>query len=123
MRNYVMRYSEDTIYICGSGKTAETNPITQTQSLLVISLVIRKSDGMVLSAKLNSSCRNTSDFVASVLEGRNFYDIDEIIRALQTRYFGTSRKTITIALRDAYDKLGSRARSFYPDLPPCRGRN
>ena len=49
-----MRYSEDTIYICGSGKTAETNPITQTQSLLVISLVIRKSDGMVLSAELLS---------------------------------------------------------------------
>ncbi|MBQ7795907.1 MAG: DUF3870 domain-containing protein [Lachnospiraceae bacterium] len=115
-----MRYKDNTIYICGSGKTADANPISRINNLLTITLILEKESGMILSAEMNSVCQNTSDFLASILEGESFYELDFLIEKISSRYFGTSRKTIVAALKDAYDKLGQRAQKYHPDIPPCK---
>jgi hypothetical protein len=91
---------------CGLSKAASQNPITRVHQSLIGSFVADPQSGLIHDVQFNTICRITSDFIASQLLGMSLYtDLDEMISRIQNRYFGDSRRAITVILRDAAAKL------------------
>ena len=94
------------VCVVGLSKAASQNPITRVHQSVIGSFVADPQSGLIYDVQFNTICRITSDFIASQLLGMSLYtDLDEMVSRIQNRYFGDSRRAITVILRDAAAKL------------------
>lgn len=70
------------------------------------SFIVDPSSGLVYDVQFDTVCQITSDFLASLLIGLSLHtDLEEMISRVQSRYFGDSRRAITVILRDVAARL------------------
>ncbi|YCA44138.1 DUF3870 domain-containing protein [Bacillus sp. JZ8] len=100
-------FKNDTVYIIGDAKTSSNNPITQKYNAFFIALVVERSTGMIIDADCSATVPLTSAFVKSVLIYKNIQDYEELCAEIQNRYFGSSQKALTVALKNALIKYNS----------------
>lgn len=102
------RFPPGAVCVVGLSKAASQNPITRVHQSLIGSFVADPQSGLIYDVQFNTICRITSDFIASQLLGMSMSlhtDLDEMVSRIQNRYFGDSRRAITVILRDAAAKL------------------
>lgn len=100
------RFPPGAVCVVGLSKAASQNPITRVHQSVIGSFVADPQSGLIYDVQFNTICRITSDFIASQLLGMSLYtDLDEMVSRIQNRYFGDSRRAITVILRDAAAKL------------------
>ena len=89
------------ICVVGLAKVANQNPIHSVHRALAGSFIVDPSSGLVYDVQFDTVCQITSDFLASLLIGLSLHtDLEEMISRVQSRYFGDSRRAITVILRD-----------------------
>ena len=88
------------ICVVGLAKVANQNPIHSVHRALAGSFIVDPSSGLVYDVQFDS------DFLASLLIGLSLHtDLEEMISRVQSRYFGDSRRAITVILRDVAARL------------------
>lgn len=104
-RVYV-RFPSGAICVVGLAKVANQNPIHSVHRALAGSFIVDPSSGLVYDVQFDTVCQITSDFLASLLIGLSLHtDLEEMISRVQSRYFGDSRRAITVILRDVAARL------------------
>lgn len=94
------------ICVVGLAKVANQNPIHSVHRALAGSFIVDPSSGLVYDVQFDTVCQITSDFLASLLIGLSLHtDLEEMISRVQSRYFGDSRRAITVILRDVAARL------------------
>lgn len=94
------------ICVVGLAKVANQNPIHSVHRVLAGSFIVDPASGLVYDVQFDTVCRITSDFLASLLTGLSLHtDLEEMISRVQSRYFGDSRRAITVILRDVAARL------------------
>lgn len=103
-RVYV-RFPFGAICVVGLAKVANQNPIHSVHRALAGSLSWTPP-AAVYDVQFDTVCQITSDFLASLLIGLSLHtDLEEMISRVQSRYFGDSRRAITVILRDVAARL------------------
>lgn len=97
-------YGSDTIYIIGDAKAPTNNPITQKYNAFFIGLVIERTSGKIVDADCSSTIDITSQFVRSLFLNDLIKNEKSIIEKIETRYFGSSQKGLTVAYKNALKK-------------------
>ena len=83
--------------------------------LLLLVLILDRDSGRILDAECNIILGINSDYIASLLVGRNFYqELDEIILSIQQQYFGPGQRALIVCLKDAYSKMRARSPRSLP---------
>ena len=91
---YMSDFPSGAICVVGLAKVANQNPIHSVHRALVYDV------------QFDTVCQITSDFLASLLIGLSLHtDLEEMISRVQSRYFGDSRRAITVILRDVAARL------------------
>lgn len=112
------RYGPNTILAAGMSRALNTALNSAESELLLLVLILDRDSGRILDAECNIILGINSDYIASLLVGRNFYqELDEIILSIQQQYFGPGQRALIVCLKDAYSKM--RARSPVP----CRSES
>lgn len=100
-----MLYSKNTIYIIGNSKTQQNNPITQMYGMFFIGFVVDNDTSYIIDTGASGTVQTTSDFIKSIFVGLKMdTPIEEITREIESRYFGSSKKAIIVAFKDAQKK-------------------
>lgn len=100
-----MKYTENSVYICGTARINESSVINHVYKKYFISMVIDKDTNMILDAQCNSILRITSDFVSDLLIDKNIvHDFDDILLNISKRYFGLSQKAIIVSVKDIHNQ-------------------
>lgn len=98
-------YDKDTVYIIGHGKTNKDNAITEMFKIFFIGFVIDTKSDEVVDLSCSATIPTTSKFIASLFLGKRFDRYyEEIEMEIKRRYFGSSKKAIIIAYKDALKK-------------------
>ena len=97
------------ICVVGLAKVANQNPIHSVHRALAGSFIVDPSSGLVYDVQFDTVCQITSDFLA-FLDCQPYppdlhTDREEMISRVQIRYFGDSRRAITVILRDVAARL------------------
>ena len=81
----------------------------------LVDLILDRDSGRILDAECNIILGINSDYIASLLVGRNFYqELDEIILSIQQQYFGPGQRALIVCLKDAYSKMRARSPRSLP---------
>lgn len=94
-------FQQNTIYIVGESKAASNNPITQQFNCFFIGLVIDGDTHEIVDVECSTTISLTSKFIHSMLKGKSILQPDELEKEIEQRYFGSSQKALTVALRNA----------------------
>lgn len=97
-------YSKDTIYIIGDSKTASNNPIMQKFNAFFIGLVVDRTTHIIIDADCSATISLTTSFVRQLFIGQSMLNMDGVIHEINTRYFGSSQKALTVAFKNAQIK-------------------
>ncbi|MBM7649572.1 hypothetical protein JOC78_002546 [Bacillus ectoiniformans] len=97
-------FHSNTIYVVGDAKTASNNPITQQFNSFFIGLVIDKRTHEIIEAECSATISLTSRFVQSLFVGKSILDLEEMVKDIEARYFGSSQKALIVALKNAHIK-------------------
>lgn len=97
-------YSKDTIYIIGDSKTTSNNPIMQQFNAFFIGLVVDRTSHLIVDADCSATISLTSSFVKQLFVGHSMLDMDSVVNEINTRYFGSSQKALTVAFKNAQIK-------------------
>ena len=106
------RYGPNTILAAGMSRALNTALNSAESELLLLVLILDRDSGRILDAECNIILGINSDYIASLLVGRNFYqELDEIILSIQQQYFGPGQRALIVCLKDAYSKMRARSRT------------
>jgi|UPI00031EBC18 hypothetical protein len=100
-------FGDHTIYIIGEAKAPSNNPITQQYKLFFIGLVVDRETGKIVDADCTTTIDLTRAFIRSLFVGQSILDIEGVSQQIQTRYFGSSQKALTVAFKNASLKYQS----------------
>lgn len=101
-------YKENTVFIIGDARTQEDNPITFTYNKFFIAFVVEKETGIIVDTQCSSTLEITDRFLKGIFIGKNLIeDNGNIEKEIDERYFGSSKKAIIVALKDASKKYSS----------------
>lgn len=101
-----MDYPENTVYLVGHAKVASDNPISLSYGIFFLPFVVDRDTHKIVDVSCNAILDISQNFVRSMLVGCDLLDgLDEAIRRVRTRYFGSSQKALVAALRDANGRL------------------
>ncbi len=107
------RYGPNTILAAGMSRALNTALNSAESELLLLVLILDRDSGRILDAECNIILGINSDYIASLLVGRNFYqELDEIILSIQQQYFGPGQRALIVCLKDAYSKMRARSPKF-----------
>lgn len=97
-----MYYPDDSIFVTGVAKVSKDDAINAMYGSLSLSLIIDFNSNRILSVSANTVMRETNDFVAHLLVGKNLVtDMDLMCDLLRQRFLALSQKAIIAALHDA----------------------
>lgn len=109
------RYGPNTILVAGMSRALNTALNSAESELLLLVLILDRDSGRILDAECNIILGINSDYIASLLVGRNFYqELDEIILSIQQQYFGPGQRALIVCLKDAYSKMRARSPRSLP---------
>ena len=109
------RYGPNTILAAGMSRALNTALNSAESELLLLVLILDRDSGRILDAECNIILGINSDYIASLLVGRNFYqELDEIILSIQQQYFGPGQRALSVCLKDAYSKMRARSPRSLP---------
>lgn len=109
------RYGPNTILAAGMSRALNTALNSAESELLLLVLILDRDSGRILDAECNIILGINSDYIASLLVGRNFYqELDEIILSIQQQYFGPGQRALIVCLKDAYSKMWARSPRSLP---------
>ena len=109
------RYGPNTILAAGMSRALNTALKSAESELLLLVLILDRDSGRILDAECNIILGINSDYIASLLVGRNFYqELDEIILSIQQQYFGPGQRALIVCLKDAYSKMRARSPRSLP---------
>lgn len=109
------RYGPNTILAAGMYRALNTALNSAESELLLLVLILDRDSGRILDAECNIILGINSDYIASLLVGRNFYqELDEIILSIQQQYFGPGQRALIVCLKDAYSKMRARSPRSLP---------
>lgn len=109
------RYGPNTILAAGMSRALNTALNSAESELLLLVLILDRDSGRILDAECNIFLGINSDYIASLLVGRNFYqELDEIILSIQQQYFGPGQRALIVCLKDAYSKMRARSPRSLP---------
>ena len=109
------RYGPNTILAAGMSRALNTALNSAESELLLLVLILDRDSGRILDAECNIILGINSDYIASLLVGRNFYqELDEIILSIQQQYFGPGQRALIVCLKDAYTKRRARSPRSLP---------
>lgn len=101
-----MEYPENTVYLVGHAKVASDNPISISYGIFFLPFVVDLHTHQIIDVSCNAILDISRDFIRSMLVGCDLLDgLDEAIRRVRSRYFGSSQKALVAALRDANGRL------------------
>lgn len=104
------RYGPNTILAAGMSRALNTALNSAESELLLLVLILDRDSGRILDAECNIILGINSDYIASLLVGRNFYqELDGIILSIQQQYFGPGQRALIVCLKDAYAKMKARS--------------
>ena len=94
------RYGPNTILAAGMSRALNTALNSAESELLLLVLILDRDSGRILDAECNIILGINSDYIASLLVGRNFYqELDEIILSIQQQYFGPGQRALIVCLK------------------------
>lgn len=97
-----MYYPEDSVFVTGVAKVSKDDAINAMYGTFSLSMVIDIHSNRIISISGNMVMRETNDFVASLLVGKNIVtQVDEMCEILRKRFLALSQKAVIVALRDA----------------------
>lgn len=109
------RYGPNTILAAGMSRALNTALNSAESELLLLVLILDRDSGRIPDAECNIILGINSDYIASLLVGRNFYqELDEIILSIQQQYFGPGQRALIVCLKDAYSKMRARSPRSLP---------
>ena len=109
------RYGPNTILAAGMSRALNTALNSAESELLLLVLILDRDSGRILDAECNIILGINSDYIASLLVGRNFYqELDEIILSIQQQYFGPGQRALIVCLKDASSKMRARSPRSLP---------
>ena len=109
------RYGPNPILAAGMSRALNTALNSAESELLLLVLILDRDSGRILDAECNIILGINSDYIASLLVGRNFYqELDEIILSIQQQYFGPGQRALIVCLKDAYSKMRARSPRSLP---------
>ena len=94
-------FQQNTVYIVGESKAAANNPITQQFSSFFIGFVIDRDSHEIMDVECSTTLSLTRRFIHSLLKGKSILNVDELVKEIEKRYFGSSQKALIVALRNA----------------------
>ncbi|MFJ7677136.1 DUF3870 domain-containing protein [Peribacillus sp. NPDC097206] len=94
-------FQKNTVYIVGESKAASNNPITQQFNCFFIGLVIDSDTHEIVDVECSTTISLTSKFIRSMLNGHSILQPDVLEKEIEKRYFGSSQKALTVAIRNA----------------------
>lgn len=102
-------YGDDVIYIIGDARTQEDNPITYQYGKFFVGIIVNGKTGEILDFECSTTLNITNTFLKSIFVGKNILsDADMIEKNIEKRYFGSSRRAILVAYKDAIRKYTTR---------------
>ena len=101
-----MYWPEDSVFVTGVGKVTRDDAINAMYGTLSLSMVIDIKSNRILSISANTVMKETNDFIASLLVGKNIVtDVDEMCKTLRKRFLALSQKAVIVALRGCAEPL------------------
>ena len=98
-------FPDNTICLVGNARTANDNPITYTYSHFFIAFVVMSDTGEIIDLDASFTLSLTNRFIRDLFLGSSLRVIDDdVLYAINNRYFGSSQKAIAVAYKDAVKK-------------------
>ena len=105
-------FPDNSILIVGNAQTTADNPINHQYNGFFISFVVDGDKGTILDCSMSMVLELTNRFVRDFFVGRHLLsDESKIIAEVNARYYGSSRKAIIVAYKDAIKKFRERSQS------------
>ena len=102
-------FPDDAILIVGNAQTTADNPINHQYNGFFISFVVDGENGIILDCSSSMVLELTNRFVRDFFVGRHILrDESAIVTEVNERYYGSSRKAIVVAFKDALKKFRER---------------
>lgn len=94
--------SRETYFIVGESRTNVDNAITKIYGSFFIAFEVLPATGEVLQCDCSGTLQLTNDFVRRLFVGKRLEADREAIEAeVKRRYYGSSKKAVLVAYRDA----------------------
>ncbi|MDD2206609.1 MAG: DUF3870 domain-containing protein [Aminobacterium sp.] len=98
-------YPDNSVLIVGNSRTTSDNPITFQFNAFFISFIVERESSLILDCQSSVTLDVTHRFIRDLFVGRYLLqDEQEITEEIQSRYFGSSKKAIQVAYKDALKK-------------------
>lgn len=95
-------YEADTIYVIGHAKVQQQNPIMKQFGQFYIAFVVQKPSGIIVDCEASFTLNISERMIKSIFCGKSMATDGEILcNEIETRYFGSSQKSILVAFREA----------------------
>ncbi|KYZ75938.1 hypothetical protein AXX12_05715 [Anaerosporomusa subterranea] len=100
-----MEYKKSTIFVTGVARPSKDDPVASQYDLFFLSLIVDKTNDMIISAACNTARPMTEDFICSLIVNRNIEtDLESITSEIRARFFGLLQKALIVALKDAHNR-------------------
>lgn len=99
------QFPDNAILIVGNSQTTGDNPINHQYNGFFITFVVDGRSGTVMDCSASVVLPLTNSFIRDFFIGRRLIEDEHAITAdVNSRYYGSSRKAIVVAYRDALKK-------------------
>ncbi|MDF2500440.1 MAG: hypothetical protein K0Q77_1154 [Anaerosporomusa subterranea] len=100
-----MEYNKNTVFVTGIAKPVKDDPVTSIYEVFFVSLIIDKSNDLIINAACNTASPMTEDFIRSLVIGRNILtEMEAMTQEIRCRFFGLLQKALIVALKDAHNR-------------------
>jgi len=100
-----VEYTHSTVFVTGLAKPAKDDPVTSLYEVFFVSLIIDKSNDLIVNAACNTANPMTEDFIRSLVIGRNILtEMEPLVQEIRCRFFGLLQKALIVALKDAHNR-------------------
>jgi hypothetical protein len=76
----------------------------QKYNAFFIGLVVDRTSHFIVDADCSATISLTSSFVKHLFVGQSILNVDGVTHEINTRYFGSSQKALTVAFKNAHIK-------------------
>jgi len=103
-----------TVYVIGHGRTQSDNPIINVYSQFFVGFSVNVETDEIMDASASFILEETKSFVRSLFVGKRFDDIhEEIIKEIESRYWGSSQRALIVAYKDAVKQYIENKKKYY----------
>lgn len=101
-------FNQDTVFIIGDARTQEDNPITYRYNKFFIAFVVEFQTGRIIKTECSTTLSLTDEFLNDIFIGKKLdVDLGMLEDEIEKRYYGSSKKAVIVALKDAAKKYCS----------------